>query len=157
MEPKKTLVAESDAGSRKVVAFKLPRDQEPSGGPGMPDPEVSDRPVRRKFTAEYKRRILQEADDCQPGELGALLRREGLYSSLLSKWRGQRDRAEQEALAPKKRGRRPKQPDPAAERMASLERENQQLRKSLQEAEAIIEVQKKISDLLGIITKPENS
>ncbi|MHB9146138.1 MAG: hypothetical protein ACYC5Y_12475 [Symbiobacteriia bacterium] len=66
----------------------------------MLDPEVSDRPVRAKFTAEYKRRILQKADPCQPGELGALLRREGLYSSLLSKWLGQRDRAEREALAP---------------------------------------------------------
>lgn len=157
MESKKALVTESDVGTRKVVAFKLPQDQGPSVGPMVPDPEVSDRPVRRKFTAEYKRRILQEADRCQPGELGALLRREGLYSSLLSKWRQQRDRAEREALSPKKRGRKPRQPDPAAERIASLERENQRLRKHLQEAEAIIEVQKKISDLLGIVTKPENS
>ena len=140
-----------------MVALKLPQGAGPAVGPVMPDPEVPDRPVRRRFTAEYKRRILQEADRCQPGELGALLRREGLYSSLLSKWRQQRERAEREALAPKKRGRKPNRRDPAAERIAELERENQRLRKHLQEAEAIIEVQKKISDLLGIITKPENS
>lgn len=156
MDPKKTLVTETDAGVHKVVALKLPQGAGSGDNPEIPDPEVPDRPIRRKFTAEYKRRILQEADRCQPGELGALLRREGLYSSLLSKWRQQRDRAEREGLSPRKRGRKPRQPDPAAERIASLERENQRLRKNLQEAEAIIEVQKKISDLLGIVTKPEN-
>lgn len=157
MEPKKTVGTENDAVVSKVVRLRLSPGAEPSGGSVLPDPEVPDRPVRRRFTAEYKRRVLQEADRCQPGELGALLRREGLYSSLLSKWRQQRERAEREALAPKKRGRKPNRRDPAAEHIAELERENQRLRKHLQEAEAIIEVQKKISDLLGIVTKPENS
>jgi len=78
MEPKKTVGTENDAVVSKVVRLRLSPGAEPSGGSALPDPEVPDRPVRRGFTAEYKRRVLQEADRCQPGELGALLRREGL-------------------------------------------------------------------------------
>jgi transposase-like protein len=75
--------------------------------PAIPDPEVVVKPKRRQFTAEYKRRILQEADACaQPGEIGALLRREGLYSSHLTTWRHQRQRGELQGLAPAKRGRK---------------------------------------------------
>lgn len=107
-----------------------------------PDPEVLAKPVRRRFTAEYKRRVLQEADACEaPGQLGALLRREGLYSSHLTDWRRQRDLGILTALGPKKRGRRARHP--LARQVVELERENGRLRRRLQQAETIIEVQKK--------------
>ena len=106
--------------------------------------------MRRKFTAEFKSRILREADICSNGELGALLRREGLYYSHLTDWRRQRERAELDALAPKKRGRKGTEPNPLAKRVAELERENRQLQRRLQKAEVIIDVQKKIAGLLGI-------
>lgn len=122
-----------------------------------PDPEVTENPVRRKFTAKYKRQILRQADSCKPGELGALLRREGLYSSHLTKWRRQMEEAEREALAPKKRGRKPQEPNPLTKRVAVLELENERLSQRLKQAETIIEVQKKISEILGIPSKrPEN-
>lgn len=108
-----------------------------------PDPEVVETPSRRKFSAEYKLRILREADQCSPGEIGALLRREGLYRSHLSKWREQRARAEADALAPKQRGRKAKEENPLASRLAELERENERLKRKLQQAETVIEVQKK--------------
>jgi len=122
-----------------------------------PDPEVVEKPGRRKFTAEYKERILREADRCAPGELGALLRREGLYSSHLTKWRRQRDEAIRAGLTAKQRGRKPQKPDPAAQRIAELQRENERLRQRLQQAETIIEVQKKISEILGITPKDEKN
>lgn len=118
--------------------------------PIRPDPEVADKAVRRKFTAEYKLRILREADACAPGEVGALLRREGLYSSHLTTWRRQREAGELEALAPKKRGRKASEPDPSAKRIAELERENRRLQQKLRQAEKIIEVQKKVAEILGI-------
>jgi len=108
---------------------------------------VSAKPNRRKFSAEYKRRILQEAARCKPGEIGALLRREGLYSSHLAKWRRQVEKAETEALSAKKRGRKPQPPNPLARRVAELERENERLHQKLAQAEAIIEVQKSCSGL----------
>ncbi|MBC7322896.1 MAG: transposase, partial [Acetomicrobium sp.] len=105
---------------------------------------------RRTFTAAYKLRILEEADACnKPGEIGALLRREGLYSSNLTTWRRQRDEGLLQALSPKKRGRRPTPVNPLARRLAELERENQKLRDQIKKAHTIIEVQKKISELLG--------
>jgi transposase len=122
-----------------------------------PDPEVSDRPVRRKFTAEYKLRILREAEQCPPGQVGALLRREGLYSSHLTDWRRQREEAEREALAPQKRGRKAKDVNPLAHRVTELERENERLKQRLAKAEIIIDVQKKISSLLGISSNPPES
>ena len=119
-----------------------------------PDPEVSEKPVRRKFTAQYKLRILKEADSCsQPGQIGALLRREGLYSSALSSWRKQRDKGVLGGLTPKKRGRKATEKNPLAGRVAQLERENQRLQKHLSQAEMIIEVQKKVATLLGITLK----
>lgn len=123
--------------------------------PVPPDPEVAEKPVRRKFTAEYKSRVLREADACAPGtgELGALLRREGLYSSHLTTWRRQREQGELDALAPKKRGRKAAEPHPLARRVAELERDNERLRRRLQQAEVIIDVQKKIAGLLGIPLK----
>jgi transposase-like protein len=116
-----------------------------------PDPEVVQRKRRRKFTANYKLRILEEADSCtQPGQLGALLRREGLYSSNLTCWRRQREKGILQALRPKKRGRKQIEKKPLFQRVALLERENKKLKHKLQQAEKIIEVQKKVSEILGI-------
>ena len=117
---------------------------------GTPNPEVKEKPVRRRFSAEYKRRILDEADACaEPGEIGALLRREGLYSSHLFSWRRRRDKVLSEGLAAKKRGRKPVK-NPRDECLTRLERENARLKGRLQEAKLIIEIQKKTSELLGI-------
>ncbi len=114
----------------------------------VPDPEVRPRAKHRHFTAEYKKRILDEAAACtEPGQRGALLRREGLYSSLLTKWRQQQAAGALEGLQPKKRG--PKA-DPQAQELARLQRENQRLQERLRKAELIIEVQKKVALLLGV-------
>ena len=116
-----------------------------------PDPEVPEKKPRRKFTAKYKLQILQEADACtESGQLGALLRSKGLYSSNLTTWRKQRDRGLLDALSPKKRGRKEKEKNPLASRVAELEKETERLRRKLKRAEAIIEFQKKISEILGI-------
>lgn len=120
-----------------------------------PDPEVPAKARRRRYSAAYKRRILEEADQCSaPGEIGALLRREGLYSSLLSRWREQRKAGGEAALTPKKRGRKPTPPNPLAKRNAELEREVARLRKKLDQAETIISVQKKLSALLAADEEP---
>jgi transposase len=116
--------------------------------PTKVDPEVNAKPERRQFSAEYKRRILEEADACtEPGQIGALLRREGLYSSNLINWRKQRAEGSLKGLSPKKRG--PK-PDPVANENAALRRRIERLEAELKRAETIIEVQKKLSDLLGL-------
>ena len=121
----------------------------PSRSASDPDPEVPAKARRRTFTAKYKLKILAEADGCsKPGEIGALLRREGLYSSHLSKWRQQREEGALAGLTPKKRGRKPQPVDPQARRVAELERENARLQRKLEQAETIIEVQKKLSRLL---------
>ena len=118
--------------------------------------EVLAKAKRRRFTLEYKRRVLREADRCRkPGELGALLRREGLYSSSLSNWRSARERGELGGQGTRKRGPQAKPPDPGAKRIADLERENRRLRHRAERAEALVEVQKKLSELLGI-DLPEN-
>lgn len=123
----------------------------------VPDPEVTDRATSRKFTAEDKARILQEADQCRHGELGALCRREGIYASTLSKWRKQREKAIREWLEPQKPGPKPAEPNPLEDRVAQLERENARLQQRLKQAEAVIEVQKKISEILAIpLTPPES-
>ena len=120
----------------------------------MPDPEVSTKAKRRTFTAAYKRRILEEADGCtEPGELGALLRREGLYSSNLTTWRRQREAGGLAGLTPKKRGR--KRDEEAAE-LAKLRRENERLRKQLDQAELIIAAQKKLAQALAALTEDED-
>jgi transposase-like protein len=118
--------------------------------PGLPDPEVPERPKRRQFTAQYKRSIVAQAEACRDdGAIGALLRREGLYSSHLTTWRRQREQGELQALAPKKRG--PKSTaNPLAEENFHLRNENARLTRRLQQAELIIDVQKKVSALLGI-------
>jgi len=113
--------------------------------------EVSTKAGRRRFTAEYKRRVLQEADACsKSGELGALLRREGLYSSHLAAWRAARSRGELAGLAPRKRGPKVQPPDPRDQRIAELERENRRLQARAERAEALVEVQKKLAQLLGL-------
>ena len=112
------------------------------------DPEVSEKPVRRRFTAEYKRRILREAETCKEhGQMGALLRREGLYSSNLTAWRRQAEQGTLEALSPKKRGPKERKPDPSIRRIAELEKETQKLRYKLRQAVIIIEAQKKIAEI----------
>ncbi len=122
----------------------------PGSGGAVPQPEVLAKAHRRRFTADYKRQILQQADaGSEPGQLGALLRRQGLYSSHLTTWRRQRERGTLEALAPKKRGPQPTA-HPWAEQNRKLERENQRLTRRLQQAELIIEIQKKASAILGI-------
>lgn len=116
-----------------------------------PDPEVPEKRPRRKFTVAYKLRILNEADQCtEPGHIGALLRREGLYSSNLSTWRRQRSEGILQGIRPKKRGRKPKEKNPLAKRVAQLEKQNRRLQNKLRTAEIIIEAQKKISQILGI-------
>ena len=116
--------------------------------------EVAPKPTRRRYTADYKHRILREADTCtRPGELGALLRREGLYSSNLTVWRKQRERREIEGLSQKKRGPLPKEKNPLAAKVATLERENRRLRARSERAEGLVELQKKVSEILGIELK----
>jgi len=125
-----------------------------AAGGDRPDPEVSDRPKRRRFTAEYKLRILREADGCnKSGELGALLRREGLYSSNLAAWREARQRGELAALEPKKRGRRAKRKDARDKLLSEKDRQIKRLEQKLAQAETVIEIQKKASALLGIPLK----
>jgi transposase-like protein len=116
-----------------------------------PDPEVSEKKARRRFTAQYKLGIVEQADMLkESGQIGALLRREGLYSSNLTTWRRQRDEGQLQALSPKKRGRKARQKNPLAQRVARLEKENRRLQDQLKQAKTIIEVQKKISEILGI-------
>lgn len=137
------------------------RQTNPTSGNGAvpPDPEVIEKPQRRRFTAEYKQRILDLADACkEPGEVGALLRREGLYSSHLSGWRAQRNKG----LIPKKRGRKGKTPD--QQRVADLEKENSRLQREkakleakLKKANMILAFQKKVASLLEIpLNLPES-
>jgi transposase len=117
-----------------------------------PDPEVPAKVQRRQFTAEYRRRILKEADACKKhGALGALLRREGLYSSHLVNWRRQREQGELLAGRARKRGPTPKPVDP---RVRHLEVENRRLQRKLARAETIITLQKKVAEILGIPLKP---
>lgn len=114
------------------------------------DVQVVAKAHRRVFTAEYKRRILQEADACTtPGAVGALLRREGLYSSHLVEWRRARARGEAAALAPKKRGRKPRPVDPQERKLAELQRQVARLTARAERAEALVELQKKLAALLG--------
>ena len=121
----------------------------------MPDPEVPERPARRRFTAEYKLQILREADACgKPGEIGVLLRREGLYSSLLSEWRKQRDTGSLTALS---RPRGPKPPHPLEAENAKLRRRLERSEGELSKARRVIEVQGNVSALLGELLEPKGA
>jgi len=117
----------------------------------IPSPEVVPRAKRRRFSAAYKLRILEEADASSgSGQIGALLRREGLYSSHLTTWRQQRAQGQLDGLSPKPRGRKPSADEELKKELAELKRKNERLEFRLQQAETIIDVQKKLSGLLGL-------
>jgi transposase-like protein len=122
---------------------------------GIPDPEVAAKPTRRRFTAEYKLQILREADSQrEPGAIGALLRREGLYSTHLSAWRRERERGALETLRARRRGRKADLTHPLRQQIAALEAEKHRLEERLRQAEAIIAAQKKLSEILGLAGPP---
>jgi transposase len=154
-----TTMLVADASRVAEVAMRLASPtEEPILPAEAPDPEVTARAARRRFTAAYKLQILRTADACAgAGEVGTVLRRAGLYSSHLTTWRRQRDAGSLAALAPKKRGRPAEQPSsPLARRVAELERDNAALTRRLHQAETIIDVQKKLCSLLGIpLPSPE--
>jgi len=117
----------------------------------FPNPEVSEKRIRRNFTASYKLRILQAADNCtELGQIGRLLRKEGLYSSHLTNWRRARDKGILQAMTPRKRGRKLKEKNPLSGEVAKLQKEKQKLVNELKQAELIIEAQKKISQILEL-------
>jgi transposase len=129
---------------------------EPNGGANngvaeaaVPDPEVRAQSKRRRFTAAYKARIVEEAQRCAgSGEIGALLRREGLYSSALTQWRRQYQAGALQGLKEDKRGRK-RTRDARDEELQRLQRDNERLSKKLRQAELIIEIQKKVAAMLG--------
>ena len=117
----------------------------------VPNPEVPEKASRRNYTAEYKRRILREAADCKKqGQVGALLRREGLYSSNLTAWRHQVERGTLDSLSSKKRGPKARKPDPSVRRITEQEKEIQKLQAKLKKAELIIDAQKKIAEIFQL-------
>ena len=135
-------------GARRATGIS-PSDGDSKFKP--PDPEVPEKKSRRIFTATYKLRILKETDTCtKPGQVGVILRREGLYSSNLTLWKLQRGEGILKGVSLKKRGRKNKEKNPLSSEVAQLQRENRKLQQKLKKAEAIIEVQKKISEILGI-------
>lgn len=124
---------------------------------GVPNPEVLEKAQRRIYTAEYKLRILQETDTCSEGQIGAILRREGLYSSHLTTWRRQRQAGQLAALSDNKRGRKPTPANPLSSEVERLRRENERLSQRLQQAELIIDIQKKASAILNITLEMNNN
>ena len=117
----------------------------------VPNPEVPEKARRRSYTAEYKRLILREAEVCkEQGQVGALLRREGLYFSNLTAWRRQVERGTLDALSSKKRGPKARKPDPSVRRITEQEKEIQKLRARLRKAELIIDAQKKIAAIFQL-------
>ncbi len=129
-------------------------DEAPGAGAssagGVPDPEVLAKPTRRQFTAEYRLRILEEADRCTDrGEVGRLLRREGLYSSHLANWRKARREGALSGLRPKKRGRKPVEANPLTPKVKRLEAKVKRLEKELAAAHTILDVQGEVAGLLG--------
>ena len=148
-ESNSVVPVEEMEGARRATGFSS--TGAPATAAAGSDPEVLERPQRRRFTAKYKLQVLEQADACTAqGEIGALLRREGLYSSHLSSWRRLRESGALAGLKPRKRGRKADPDKRQIRRMAELERENQRLRERLAKAETIIDVQKKVSSLLGI-------
>jgi len=139
-----------EEGTRREASSPVRnRTSGPEKSSVVPNSEVPEKAVRRIFSAEYKRRILREAEACkEPGQLSALLRRSGLYSSNLTTWRRQAEKGTLEALSPKKRGPLKRQLDPSLRRIAELGKENRKLSHKLKQAELIIEAQKKIAQIL---------
>jgi len=122
-----------------------------NGATSLREVEVAVKAERRRFTAEYKQKILREADNCRhSGEIGALLRREGLYWSNLTHWRRQRESGELAGLTAKRRGPQRREKNPLAERVRELERDNTRLKRRAERAEGLVELQKKVSEILGI-------
>ena len=122
-----------------------------NGGKSSTGVEVVAKAERRRFTSDYKLKVLREADDCQqPGEIGALLRREGLYWSNLTNWRKQRASGELAGLRVKRRGPQRREKNSLAERVKELERDNARLKRRAERAEGLVELQKKVSEILGI-------
>ena len=148
VEPLVAAGAATEVGRRPAVV----------AAPAAVNPELSDRPKRRTFSAQEKLRILGEADRAtEPGDIGALLRREGLYSSALTEWRRQRDAGSLNALRPVRRGPKTIEPNPLAVDLATAHRNIARLQQRLDRAEAIIDLQKKLSEVLGISLAPIDS
>lgn len=139
-------------GARRATGIPSMERSETVGAIGaLPDPEVSEKATRRRFTAKHKLRILNLADRCaEPGSLGALLRREGIYHSNLTTWSRQRDRGALSGLEPVKRGRKVASQNPLQGEVLRLHKENDRLKKRLRQASIIIDVQKKASEMVGI-------
>lgn len=155
--PVPTVVASPGAERSEAERSEVERSAAPGEATTAPDPEVVPKAQRRQFSADYKKRILAEAEAAQqPGVIGALLRREGLYSSHLTHWRQQSQEAMRNALAPHRRGPKPKH-DPLFEEVRQLKQENSRLTDRLARAELIIDVQKKVSQLLGIPMQAANN
>jgi transposase-like protein len=148
MDAQQGLVAGETQGARRASGVSPAR---PGAAPARAaDPEVAAKAKRRQFSAQYKLRIVREAAAANsPGEIGALLRREGLYSSHLVAWRRQRERGELAGLSAR-RGRKPEPVNPLAKRVAELEREKRRLERKLEQAELLLDIQKKASRLLEI-------
>jgi len=145
------------AGGREAERAVGERSEAAGGAAAAraPDPELVERPLRRRFSAQYKLRILREAEACtRLGEIGALLRREGLYSSLLTEWRRAREAGALQALS-RPRGRKP--PDPRDARIAALERRAARAEAELEKARRVIEVQGNVSALLGQLLEPRGA
>ena len=141
--------SERSEGERSRADANIVADSQPVPATPHPDPEVVVHAKRRRFTADYKQRILKEVDAAKgSGGVGALLRREGLYSSLLATWRNERDAGELAALTPQKRGPKSKR-HPLQDETDKLRRDNARLTEQLRKAEIIIDVQKKVGTLLG--------
>lgn len=138
------------------LSMTAPRKSAPSrnGTVAAPDPEVTPKRTRRTYTAKQKLAVLLETDQLDAGQIGSYLRQKGLYWSLLTKWRKQRDEGQLTALEPKKRGT-PAAP-PEARLLSKLEAENERLRAKLEQAEKIIDVQKKLCELFGLPTAEQS-
>ncbi len=138
-------------GARRATVIPSIRSNAEVSIGAIPNPEVCEKAIRRKFTAEQKLRILKLADNCvESGSLGALLRREGIYQSNLKTWRRQRDDGMLSGLTPKKRGRKIAERNPLQKEVDGLHRENERLMNRLRQAEIIIDVQKKVSEMMRI-------
>lgn len=144
-------VSESEEAPRASALSETESAESQARAQVIPDPEVTDKAARRRFTAKYKLSILQQVDACSDsGCIGAILRREGLYSSNLNTWRRQRNEGSLAALTPKQRGRKAAPTDPVALENTQLRKEVDRLSMRLKQAELIIDVQKKVSQILGI-------
>ena len=147
---KKLRILETSERSGEVPKIGAERT-EPDRVLPRPDPEVPSKATRRRFSARYKLRILEQADGCEEsGGVGALLRREGLYWSNLQTWRRQREEGTLQSLTPRKRGRKSKPVNPLDHQLRQVQAENRKLKRKLEKFEAMLDLQKKVSQLLRI-------